>query len=222
MRAIVFVVVVALSVSACSWSSVQGTEPPPDGWANRAPTSVEQVIDRGDTQLLAVKQGALQTWIEVPAVGAKVGDYVLLGQGSARTDVEIPELGARVPAVVDIAHVQVVDRATAEATLAASAPAGAVSIGTLYAELAQRAGTQVVVHGTVVKASNAVGHNWVHLQDGTGDAASGTNDLTVKTQASVRTGQRVAFRGVLRQDVDLGFGYHYDALVEEGVLVDAP
>ena len=30
---------------------------------------------------------------------------------------------------------------------------------------------------------------------------------------------RMAFRGVLRRDVDLGFGYHYAALVEDGVLL---
>ena len=92
---------------ACGLSS--GTRPPPDGWANKAPTVVEQVVEREGTQLLAVREGALQTWVEVPDVGAKVGDYVLLGRGQARLDVEIPELGQRAPEVVDIPYVQVVD-----------------------------------------------------------------------------------------------------------------
>lgn len=45
------------------------------------------------------------------------------------------------------------------------------------------------------------------------------HDLTVKTSQRVAVGQRVAFRGVLRKDVDLGFGYHYLALVEDGALI---
>lgn len=204
-------------VLACG--SPAGTEPPPGGWANTAPTVVEAVVDRGETQLLSVRQGELQTWVHVPNHGAQVGDHVLLGQGTARTEVEIPELDERASVVVDIDHVQVVDEETAHRVVAAQAPDGAVPIGVVYDELDQRDGTEVVVYGTVVKASSAIGWTWVHLQDGTGDAAAGTNDLTVKTTQLVAEGQRVAFRGTLRADVDLGFGYHYDALVEDGELL---
>lgn len=197
-----------------------GTEPPADGWANTGPTVVEQAVDRGSSQLLSVRQGQWQTWIEVPAVGAKVGDYVLLGKGTARHDVAIAEIGQTVGELVDIANVQVVDEATARQTLAASVPKDAVAVQTVYAELNQRADQPIVVYGTVVKATSAVGSIWVHIQDGTGDAAAGTHDLTIQTQQSVARGQRAAFRGVLRKDVDLGFGYHYDALVKEGVLIE--
>jgi len=196
-----------------------GTAPPPGGWANAAPTVVEQAIDRGDTQLLGVRQGQLQTWVRVPAVGATVGDHVLLGQGTPRFDVEIPERGLRAREVVDIDHVQVVDAETARRVSVTTAPDSAVPIATVYAELAQRADAEIVVYGVVVKATSAVGAIWVHLQDGTGDAATGTHDLTVRTQQPVTPGQRVAFRGLLRRDVDLGFGYHYDALVEGGVVL---
>ena len=203
----------------CGRSS--GTEPPADGWANTGPTVVEQVIDRGVTQLLAVRQGPWKTWVEVPNVGAEVGDYVLLGKGSARRDVEIPEVGQRASEVVDIANVHVVDEETARRTVAANAPKDAVAVQTIYAELDERADKEIVVYGTVVKATSAVGSLWVHVQDGTGDQAAGTHDLTIQTQQSVARGQRVAFRGVLRKDVDLGFGYRYDALVEAAALVES-
>jgi hypothetical protein len=210
----------AALVGLLACSKPTGTEPPAEGWANTGPTVVEQVVDRGTKQLLSVRQGPWQTWIEVPAVSAKVGDYVLLGKGTARHDVPIPEIGQTVSELVDIANVQVVDEATARQTLAASAPKGAVAVQTVYAELERRADQEIVVYGTVVKATSAVGSIWVHIQDGTGDAASGTHDLTIQTQQSVARGQRVAFRGVLHKDVDLGFGYHYDALVKEGVLIE--
>lgn len=177
-------------------------------------------MNRDGAQLLEVRQGRLTTWVAVPAVGARVGDHVLLGQGTAREDVEIPEIGARVPQIVDIAHARVVDLETARRVSAAAAPEGAVPIGTVYAELDARADREIVVHGAVAKATGAVGWNWVHLRDGTGDPARGTHDLTVKTKVEVAEGRRVAFRGVLRKDVDLGFGYHYDALVEDAEVVE--
>lgn len=199
---------------------VTGTAPPPGGWANNAPTVVEQVVDRDDEQLLQVRQGQWQTWVEVPDVGAKVGDYVLLGAGTARLDVEIPELGQRADEIVDIAHIQVVDAETARQVASARAPEESVSVGTVYAELSERADAEVVVYGTVVKATSAVGWVWVHIQDGTGDEGAGTHDLTVQTRQMVVRGQRVAFRGTLRADVDIGFGYHYDALVEDASIVE--
>jgi len=200
--------------------SPSGTEPPPDGWANSAPTVVERVVDREATQLLEVRQGRLTTWVSVPRVGAEPGDYILLGQGLARDDVEIPEIGERVPQVVDIAHARVVDFETAKRAVVSTAPDDAVPVGTVYAELDERADREIVVYGAVAKAAGAVGWYWVHLRDGTGDPATGTHDLTVQTKQAVAEGQRVAFRGTLRKDVDLGFGYFYDALVEDAELVE--
>ena len=207
-----------LAMAGCS-SDERGTEPPPDGWANNAPTRVDAVVNRKTVQLLAVSQGEARTWVQVPAVGATVGDYVLLGQGAVRHDVSVPETGEQVRELVEISHVRVVDLETAMQAIRAVSPADAVPIETVYAELEERADAEVVVVGTVRKAPHAVGWYWVHLQDGTGDATAGTHDLTVKTQQAVTVGQRVAFRGVLRSEVDLGFGYHYAALVEDGALL---
>jgi hypothetical protein len=207
-------------LASCRDSSTSGARPPPGGWANRAPTTVEKVVDRADAQLLEVRQGRLKTWVRVPQVGAEVGDYILLGQGTPRRDVEIPETGKRVAVLVEIEHARVVDRATAERTVVSSAPEGALKVGEVYGRLDELDGKEVVVYGVAVKVAGAVGWYWVHLQDGTGDPSSGTHDLTVQTTVAVAEGQRVAFRGVLRRDVDLGFGYQYDALVEDATFVD--
>ena len=193
--------------------------PPPGGWVNASPTVVERVVERGERQLLLVAQGQLRAWVEVPDVGATVGTYVLLGRGNPRYQVDVPELGRSVDLVIDIAHVALVDARVAQKVVSSGKPQETVSIGTVYAELAERSGSVVVVHGTVVKSTNAVGWNWVHLQDGTGDAAAGSHDLTIQTQEQVVRGQQVVFEGTLRQDVSLGFGYHYEALVENGKLL---
>lgn len=208
-------VLAGLLLSAIGCHQTSGTEPPPDGWANRGPTLVKQVVDRAKHQLLEVEQGPLSTWVQVPQVKAKAGDYILLGQGKARENVTIPELEIQVPQIVDITHAKVTDLETAKQVVRASAPQDAIAIGEMYAQLETRKDTEVVVYGTVVKASEAVGWTWVHLRDGTGDPVAGTHDLTVQTHAKVAEGQRIAFKGHLRKNVDLGFGYHYDALVEK-------
>jgi len=197
-----------------------GTEPPPGGWANNAPTVVERVVDREESQLLEVRQGTLRTWARVPRVGAEPGDYILLGQGTARNDVEIPEVGGRVPQVVDIAHARAVDFETARRAAVANVPADALSVGVVYDQLDEHAGDEVVVYGIVVEVNHAIGWAWVHLQDSTGDPSVADYDLTIQTKEPPLEGLRVAYRGVLRKDVDLGFGYHYDALVEAAEFVE--
>ena len=212
-----WVVLLAWALAGCQTSS--GTAPPPAGWANFAPTEVVQVVDREGVQLLKVRQGQYATWVQVPAVGAKVGDYILLGQGTARSDVEIPELELTVPELVDIAHARAVDFETAQASVAARIPDGAIGVGTTFAELAERDGQEVVVYGIVTRVAGAIGWYWVHLRDASGDAALADLDLTVQTRDNPLEGARVAYRGVLRKDVDLGFGYFYEALVEDAEFV---
>jgi hypothetical protein len=93
------------------------------------------------------------------------------------------------------------------------------TVAEVYAQRAQLKGKPVVVHGKVVKVSNNImGKNWVHLRDGTGSAADGSNDLLVTTKNAAQTGVIVTARGVVHTDVDLGMGYTYKALVEDATL----
>ena len=56
----------------------------------------------------------------------------------------------------------------------------------------------VSVRGTVVKYNAAVmGKNWIHLQDGSGDATKGTHDITVTTMDVVSVGATVTITGTL-------------------------
>ena len=75
------------AVLAIACAATAETPPPPGGWANNAPTRVVQVVDRDEHQLLRVAQGQFETWVHVPTIGARDGDYVLLGQGTARRKV---------------------------------------------------------------------------------------------------------------------------------------
>jgi hypothetical protein len=77
----------------------------------------------------------------------------------------------------------------------------------------------VLVRGKVVKYSPSImGKNWIHLRDGSGTAAAGTNDVLVTTTEQAKVGDIVTAKGVLRTDRDFGAGYSYKAIVEEATL----
>jgi hypothetical protein len=77
----------------------------------------------------------------------------------------------------------------------------------------------VVVRGKVVKFTPGVmGKNWIHLRDGSGAAADGTNDVVVTTKDETKIGDVVLVKGVVRTDRDLGSGYKYAVLVEDATL----
>jgi len=78
----------------------------------------------------------------------------------------------------------------------------------------------VSIRGKVVKYNPGVmGKNWIHLQDGSGEAGKGTHDITVTSQDTVAKGDVVTVKGVVRLDKDFGAGYTYALIVEEAKVV---
>jgi hypothetical protein len=71
----------------------------------------------------------------------------------------------------------------------------------------------------VVKTNVGIlGKNWLHLQDGSGTAAAGTNDILVTTKDVVAVGDIVTAKGTVRTDVNLGSGYVYSVLIEDAAV----
>ncbi len=92
----------------------------------------------------------------------------------------------------------------------------AYTVSEAYAQGAKLAGKTVSVRGKVVKVSlDIMGLNWVHLQDGSGDAKAGTHDLVVTTKETAKVGETVTARGTLAKDKDFGYGYKYSVLLEK-------
>jgi len=72
----------------------------------------------------------------------------------------------------------------------------------------------------VVKVLNGImKRNFIHVQDGTGDAKSDTNDLVVTSKQSARVGDQVTITGVVAVNRDFGSGYLYPLLVEDASIV---
>ncbi len=75
----------------------------------------------------------------------------------------------------------------------------------------------MLVRGKVVKFNAGIlGHNWIHLQDGSG--GNGTNDLTITTDATVKVGDVVTMRGTVALNRDFGAGYNYPLILENATV----
>ena len=114
------------------------------------------------------------------------------------------------PAAVD-AKVGKIDKASG---------ADARTIAELWSQKDAMAGKTVSIRGQVVKYNPGVmGKNWIHLQDGSGDAAKGTHDITVTTMGETAVGATITITGTVRTNKDFGAGYSYAVIVEDAKVI---
>ena len=97
-----------------------------------------------------------------------------------------------------------------------------LTIGELYQQKAELSGKQVQLQGKVVKVNNEImKRNFLHIQDGSGDAANGTNDLTLTSQDTAAIGDEVVVVGTVTLNQDFGYGYSYPVLIEGATISKA-
>jgi len=93
------------------------------------------------------------------------------------------------------------------------------TVADIFAQKTALSGKAVVVRGKVVKFSPEImGRNWLHIQDGSGQA--GANDLTVNTdpKTMAKVGDTVVVSGKLTVAKDYGYGYKYDVIIEDAKI----
>ncbi len=96
----------------------------------------------------------------------------------------------------------------------------AYTIAEAFAKKDALVGKVISIRGTVVKYNAQVmGKNWIHLQDGSGDAAKVNNDITVTTMDEAAKGQTITVRGTVKTSKDFGAGYKYAVIIEEAKIV---
>jgi hypothetical protein len=119
---------------------------------------------------------------------------------------DIPASGGSAAAIVPSSDIKV-DKAEGE---------NAYTIAELYTKKGDLNDKKVKVRGKVVKVSMMImGKNWLHLQDGTGDAATSTHDLVVTTAGEAKKDAVVVVEGTMHADKDFGSGYRYDVIIED-------
>lgn len=109
--------------------------------------------------------------------------------------------------------------ATATQAEPIAAPTGGMSIAQVWADRQKLAGKQVTVRGKVVKYNGGIlDRNWIHIQDGSGKAADGTNDLTLTSDDATSPGQVITASGTVAIDKDFGAGYAYKVMLEKATI----
>jgi hypothetical protein len=89
------------------------------------------------------------------------------------------------------------------------------NIAYVFANKDELAGQQVSLRGKVVKYNDGImGRNFIHIQDGSGDAADGSNDLTVTSKEATAVGETVVLTGTIILNKDFGAGYSFPVMME--------
>jgi hypothetical protein len=132
-----------------------------------------------------------------PDVGAAGGSGAGGGGGN-------PHAGIQSTAAVDVGTVEKASGSDAR------------TVAEVWEQKGSLEGKSVTIRGVVVKYNEGVmGKNWIHLQDGSGAAAQGTNDMTVTTLDGAAKGETILIKGTVRTNKDFGAGYRYAVIVEE-------
>jgi ribosomal protein S17 len=201
--------------------------------------TVVETMDAAGYTYVQVDSGVEKIWAAAPAFAVSVGDSVVVPEGmpmsnyhskTLNRDFDVvyfvdSVLNASAPAMPAAASG---DMPAGHPTVAAptAAPevdlsniakaAGGLTVSEVFADKANLSGKELTLRAKVVKFSPQImGKNWLHVQDGSGDQAAATNDLTVTTNVTAQVGDTVLITGPLTVDKDFGYGYQYDAIIED-------
>ena len=168
-----------------------------------------------------------EVWAAVPQASLEVGAQVVIANPQAMSNFESKSLGR----TFDTIYFGTLEGQEASPPMAKAgannANAGPIdvaraegatgrTVAEIYAATANLSGKPVAVRGKVVKYNAGImGRNWIHLQDGSGDAAAGTNDITVTSSDTTKVGEIILVEGILALDKDFGSGYRYAVIVED-------
>jgi len=193
---------------------------------------VLEVRDVESYTYLRLKTKDGETWAAVSRAPVKTGAKVTLENVMVMKDFESRSLKRTFPTILFGSLAGAAGNGMAPAR-AAPAPApdtpdakvpkasgpNARTVAEIVTKSAELKDKPVLVRGKVVKYNAAImGKNWIHLRDGSGSAANGSNDLIVTTASQAKTGDVVTVKGVVRTDKDFGSGYAYKVLVEDATL----
>jgi hypothetical protein len=191
---------------------------------------VVETMNAGSYTYVLIEKNGKKQWLAIPLAPVKVGQELKFQPGADmgrftskslnRTFDDIifsgglmtPGAGAQAPHPVAAASTEKIK------VEKASGP-DAYTVSEIHEKKAALNEKTAVVKGKVVKVSEGImGKNWIHLQDGTGDAFRATNKLVVTSQDLPAVGDIVTMKGTIYNDKDFGSGYHYTVIMENASI----
>jgi hypothetical protein len=220
-------VLLATTLVATAWANnAQNTSPMP---GNVLSGIVLEVKDVDSYTYLRLKTKEGETWAAVGKAQIKKGSTVSIENTMVMTNFESKSLKKTFPTII-FGTLPVSEKETASAhagvakvqdstpiKVSRATGANARTVAEIVSQGKDLKDKPVELHAQVVKFSPAImGKNWVHLRDGSGSAADGSNDILVTSAGKTKVGDVVTVTGVVRVDKDFGAGYVYKVLIEDG------
>jgi len=199
---------------------------------------VLEVMDASGFTYLRLKTRNGEIWASVPKATVGKGAQITIENVIVMKDFKSKSLNRTFP-VIYLGNVAGArgsaqgaghDMAAAHSGLASTMDAGDIqverakganarTVAEIVTKSAELKDKPVLVRGRIVKYNPGImGKNWIHLRDGSGSAADGTNDILVTTTNPAKLGDVVTAKGLVRTDKDFGAGYSYKVLIEEATL----
>ncbi len=194
---------------------------------------VVETMNAGGYTYVHIEKNGMKIWVAVPMTEIKVGqqaafypgtdmgsftsktlnktfDHIIFSPGLVAGGTSSGPHGAKKAAA---------PVSTEKIKVEKAAGPGAFTVSEIHAKVGELDQKTAVVRGKVVKVSEGIlGKNWIHIQDGTGDAAKGNNKLVVTSQEMPAVGDVVTMKGVIYKDKDFGAGYKYSVIMEQATI----
>lgn len=196
---------------------------------------VQTMNSGGYTYVLLQTKEKGQVWLAVPETEVRQGKQMSFGPGMEMKNFESKSLKRTFDKIIfsegpigaaaakgeekSPGSKGAVVKTNGKIKVAKAAGANGYTVADVYRLKGKLDKKQVSVRGQVVKVSAGImNRNWVHLQDGSGSATNGTNNLVATTQALPVVGDVVTATGTLYKDKDFGGGYRYAVIMEKAEL----
>lgn len=226
--------IIILTVLACN-------RQPSDGYTR---VKVIEVIEVASYTYLLVKEKKTEFWIATATMSAEPGESYKYRGGILMSEFYSEELDRTFEEVIFLDELlplnapamptdqkvptgmQAMQEKTPGSKVApeksnvkVEAVEGTITIAELFSDMKAYKGKTIRIVGEVTKFNPAImERNWVHLQDGT--EYEGKYDLTATSIERFEVGTTVILEGVVALDLDFGYGYTYEVLLEKAKVVD--
>jgi hypothetical protein len=179
--------------------------------------TVLETMNSGGYTYVFIETDQDQRWVAARQTAVAIGDVVQSFPGMPMSEFTSKTLNRTFDIVyfVDVVHNLSAPAAEAADNNVVELKSGQ-NIAYLYSNKDSIATQTFSLRGKVVKYNEGIlGWNFIHIQDGSGDAADGNNDLTVTSKNTTAVGETVVVTGTMILDRDFGAGYKFPLLMED-------
>ena len=197
---------------------------------------VVETMDSGGYTYVQLDQGGKKIWVATTPIKVKKGQQITFRPGMEMENFESKTLKRTFDKIV-FSEGPVDNKASAVGEMKSGGSKGssaapsekiavekatgpnAYTISEIYNSRKSLNGKSATIKAKVVKVTAGVMKmNWIHLQDGTGEASKATHNLVATSSELPAEGDMVTASGTIAVDKDFGSGYKYTVLLEKATF----